>query len=373
MKAFRSILQRFFEETAAKPGALRRVGRRVVSEQTDREFSRMMLGQLPEPAPGAAGRVRARLQAGPPQPRPVRVWLPAGALVAACVAGLLAVIALRPAPDQPVMAELRSDGAWSELQPSEEVALRFQGEGALQGSQRVPRIIWEAGSVRIQVQPEQGIDLHLSTPEAQVRVVGTVFTVTRDALGTRVAVERGRVRVDCVEGGQVLLDSGQDQVCLPISAAGLLARVRMLQDQGASAEDQLVAADKALALGDASEAVQGELQLVRMQALAQLDRPEEALAEAERYLGSAHPLRQEDVRRLAARLAWNQGGCAAALPHLEQLLMRAPDITSLVQLADCLAADEPARAREALQAALAQEPTAADEDAIRLRLEGLGG
>jgi len=375
MKPFRAILRRFFAETRPDDLALGRVRRRIQQEHTDREVCRAVLGQLVTPAPGAAHRVRLRLaasRAAPATRRGLR-WAPVTVGLLAAAAGGLAVVAVihhgqRTAPLELAMT---SPEVTVELEPSPEVQLAFLGAGQLEGTRQAPIIQWESGTVQVDVEPEQGIELTVSTNEAQVQVVGTAFAVTRDALGTRVEVDRGQVRVSCRDAGEHLLSANQRVTCLPVSAAGLLARVRALQDRGAPAEQLLATVDQALLQRSDSAVLRGELLMVRIQVLASLDREAEALAQAEAYLASDIPQRRDDVLRVAARLAWAQGGCDVARPHLEQLAEQAPAPATLVQLADCQVGSDAEQARSTLGRALDLEPEPRWRAAIEQRLERL--
>ena len=92
------------------------------------------------------------------------------------------------------------------------------------------------------------MDLVVETPEAQVRVVGTVFEVHRDTLGTEVTVDRGHVVVRCEDTGtRHELAAGGTIACLPVRAPGLVARAHTLHERGADASLVLHALDLALA------------------------------------------------------------------------------------------------------------------------------
>jgi len=365
MKSFLEILRRFLRETEPSPFAVRRVRRRL--DEPDRESLRALLRTLPEPSEGAEARIRARL--AQPAPAPSRL-VPALGFAAAAAAVAALVLALVPRAPEPVALALSSDTEWTRVEPAPAVTLGFQGTGRVTGDERSPRVLWESGTLDVQVEPGQGVALVVETREAEVRVVGTAFSVTSDVLGTRVDVDHGKVAVRCVGSGESLLGTGERHTCLPTTAAGLLGRATALMVQGAPAADLLATANAGLAV-EAPDALRHEFLGRRIRALADLDRDAEALADAERFLdaGLGEKERRTEIRRLAVDLAWNTGGCTAALPHLEQLAADAPDAASLVQLADCLAATEPARARTALERALPLE--GADEAAVRDRIAAL--
>jgi hypothetical protein len=247
--------------------------------------------------------------------------------------------------------------ARAELSPSPEVALAYQGAGSLDGTRQAPRIHWQSGTVHVDVEPEQGIDLVVDTPEAQVRVVGTAFAVTRDALGTQVEVDHGRVLVACVDGDETTLGAGEQLTCLPTTAQRMMVRINELRAQGASPELLLDSSEHALARY-AGTVLDSEFQVARIEALHRLERLPEAYQQAQAYLGAGHP----------ARLAFDQGGCAEALPWFQQLASEQPSVPTLVKLADCQAAVEPEAARAALEQAQALDPDPRWAAAIEQRI-----
>ena len=154
---------------------------------------------------------------------------------------------------------------------------------------------------------------------AEVRVVGTGFTVSRDALGTHVAVLHGRVEVRCGAGEPTFLGGGETESCLPTSAAGLLGRARALQAAGAGPAAVLVAVQEGLDRTTSEGAVRDELRVMRIQLLASLGRTGEALSDARGYLDRPSAPRSVEVFRMAAQLALADGGCVAADPWLAAL------------------------------------------------------
>jgi hypothetical protein len=184
-----------------------------------------------------------------------------------------------------------------------------------------PRLEWEQGTLKVEVEPERGIDLAVHTREAEVRVVGTRFSVTRDALGTGVVVTHGHVAVLCADGEKALLGAGEARVCPPTHAAGLLGRAN-------------------------------------------------ALAAAEASLAGS-PARPSELRHLAVRNAIAMTGCPAALPHLRVLVGEDATAPELVYFADCVADTEPAAAPAALTAALRQGAPPDQEARIIQRLKHL--
>jgi hypothetical protein len=253
------------------------------------------------------------------------------------------------------------------------VQLSYRGSGTVGGAVRKPRIDWEVGTLRVEVEPDRGIDLRVDTREAEIRVIGTGFTVERDALGTRVAVAHGQVAVNCSDGGSASLLPGASITCRPTHAAGLLGRARALEASGAGPQPVLESAERGLAAGP-SEAVREELELIRIEALAASGREAEALEAVARALPLA-TVRATELRHVAARVAMRSSGCAAALPHLAALAATPGGAggPELVQYADCLVAGEQtpqrrARVEDLLARALALNPPAEQAADIRTRL-----
>lgn len=289
-----------------------------------------LLKQLPGPSFGAEVRVHravARsLDENPMlRPGPRSSWLlPAlGAAVGAVLVafGVWWGAGLAVDPEVvPLAAALDSPAVWRSQALTSGVALSFQGSGDVGGDSAHPRIDWERGVLNVEVVPGRGIDLQVRTREATVQVVGTGFSVTRDALGTQVHVLHGRVSVDCGGGDSVFLDPGDDHTCLPRSAAAMLGRARTLQARGASAGEVSAAVDRGLAQAGAegtSGAVIEELRVLRIESLAQAGRAADALAEADAYLTGPAPARAAEVLRLAGQLESQRSGCASAAQRVE--------------------------------------------------------
>ncbi|MES2642295.1 MAG: FecR domain-containing protein [Myxococcota bacterium] len=257
--------------------------------------------------PDTERRLRDRLRA----PRRRRA-----APVVAITVGMAAALALALRAPSPIADVPLSHG---EVALTPDVQLSADGTGnAHQGDEHI-EIAWSSGALTVEVEPERGVRLTVVTDEADVRVVGTGFTVTRDALGTTVAVAHGRVEVDCAFGGPVLLVADQARTCLPRTAAGALGRIRALQARGASAAVTLDELDAALARPDATGAAANELAAMRVGALLAEGRDADALAATEHALRLWPGARDLELRRVAARLHVAAGDCAAALPHFDVL------------------------------------------------------
>jgi ferric-dicitrate binding protein FerR (iron transport regulator) len=256
---------------------------------------------------------------------PVAVGGIGGLLLAAAV-----TFALRT-PPAPRSSTLPAAGSIA-LTQDVHVASDGDGDATVAGNQ--VSLAWRRGVVDVDVVPHRGIDLVVTTDEATVRVVGTRFEVVRDALGTTVTVTHGRVQADCAIGGPALVGAGESRTCLPRTAIGALGRVHALRDAGAAPATLLAEVEAAAARPDAGGIVLAELGVVRVDALLALDRPDEAVAAAERTLREAPGARDADLRHIAARLHVAAGDCAAGLPHL-----------SALAAADALGEDAPLLAR----------------------------
>lgn len=324
---------------------------------------RDILGQLPDPSPEAEARVWARLhQRRTPRAR----WLApvgfGGVLVAASM--WLFVRSTDPVRVLEVNAEART------LDWSPTLDLEFQGVGTVKGRARDVEVTWASGALRATVAPESGTRMVVLTDEARVEVVGTVFEVTRDRLGTTTRVERGRVRVTCTDGTAALVDPADSpSTCAPTTAAGLLARADALADAVAPAETVQAALDAGIARSEPRSAVRGELLVRRMVRAGDAGHVSSALADARAYFDGPSP-RGAEVRRYAGWLAHGSGDCAAAREHLTALGAESMP-ADRVLLAECLTG-EVQRARALLDASIPHLDAAwaARAQAARAALEG---
>ena len=197
----------------------------------------------------ASPRVRRALDAAA-RPRPTwswrapAPWMPATALVAGLAAALLWAGHVgfpftnhgHPPPPTTPTAPASGDDAVTLLAAAEPTSLtlptgiqvRYHGNGQLSGAPQAPHIDWRSGVLELSIPPHEGLELVVDTEEAQVEVVGTHYSVTRDALGTRVSVARGQVQVRCHHGDEAShgdpverrLQSEQGLTCLPGRDAG---------------------------------------------------------------------------------------------------------------------------------------------------------
>ncbi|MES2638337.1 MAG: hypothetical protein V4850_02615 [Myxococcota bacterium] len=289
-----------------------------------------LLQGLPAPSPASCQRVRVRVGAGRAQERTaasrdlprarglrlIGIGATAGALAAASL--LVARTTIEPVAPAPVaMASTLESGHGWEIDTSiPNVALSFDGTGTIEGQSDAPHIKWDSGLLNVEVTPDKGVRLAVFTREAEVRVVGTGFTVSRDTLGTRVDVRHGRVEVDCGAESTRALGAGDGVLCLPQSAAGLLGRARALQASGAPGADALDALDRGLAIVGPQAGVRDELTVRRIRALFDLARHGEVIDASRSYVTGGGGGRRADVEKIAAASASVLGGCAVAAPWL---------------------------------------------------------
>ncbi len=353
--------RRFGLDTSPSGHDVRRLKDRLAAARSDAESFDRLLRELPGPADGAEARVRARVHQDLRQGRRRPVWVvPVGAAVASAALTLALLFAFAQ-PDQ-LDVELVAD---AELPVG--LGLSIEGEGALEGTAAAPRIQWRRGTLRLDVDPAAGLDVVVETPEAEVAVLGTVFSVSRGALGTTVSVERGRVALRCrdAEQGRALTAS-ESATCAPTTAAGLLARARALQS-ARELSAAVAAAEQGL---DASPSppVRIELRLARIEALAAAGRREEALSAVDQLVQEGAGHRRSDALHLAVGVAGAKASCDRVEPWLEELAEHGAKAGDLLRLADCLGSTRPARARALLTRALQAEPTLEERAAIQVRL-----
>lgn len=165
------------------------------------------------------------------------LWMPATA--GALAAGAALIFALNPTSSeisapQTLAMQFQPTGEAVSSRPTEQVSLTTNGVATLSGTALAPVIDLTSGSVKVQVEPKAGIDLRVRTPDGEVQVLGTIFSVDRGPLGTAVQVERGRVAVRCAGGVEHPgLVAGESALCLPTTAEGMLGRAAGLAAAGA--------------------------------------------------------------------------------------------------------------------------------------------
>lgn len=289
--SWRRHFRAFAQATEPPPGASKRVVERVAWPRTlARTVSR-------DPAPGAEQRLIQRMRGGRPATTSWRPIALATLVLASAVLTLVLGIERSPAE---LSRDLTSEAPLA-VELTAEVRVELEGSGHVAGTVVAPRVRWESGTLSLDVEPHRGIDLIVETPEGTVRVVGTAFTVVRDALGTSVRVARGEVAVSCVGASAVAVPAGEQSVCLPVRAAGMLIRAQRLLDLGSEPDVVLSSVERGLELATDGEPAVGELLALRIRLLLQAGRQDEALADAERYLAIGGP-RSQEVQAVVAAL-----------------------------------------------------------------------
>ncbi|MBX2804171.1 MAG: FecR domain-containing protein [Myxococcales bacterium] len=252
----------------------------------------------------------------------------------------------RPVPSPPPVRMASS------LPPSasawDHVELAFDGEGTLAGTPKAPEVLWESGTLGVDVVPDKDVVLTVVTPEAEVRVLGTRFDVHRAAHATTVSVSKGRVSVACTGEPEVVVKRGRSLVCLPTDPSSLLLRVTQLAAEGAPTQRRLETLQHARHLVADESVVGGELLGHHAKALAEAGRADEALAIAERYLALSHQPRRAELATYVARTRYEREGCAAE-PTLRRAVQEAPGAPESLLLAECVLPDDPDLARRLLQ------------------------
>lgn len=254
-------------------------------------------------SPSDVARIRRRVERHRPTPARWFALLPTAALAAATL------LALRVVP-APVEGGLAGAG---EAALTGDIHVRFEGDGAFEGTTADQEIRWDNGRIHVDVTPNLGLHVAVVTPEARVTVKGTRFDVQRDPLGTRVTVQEGTVSVECVGDSRTLVGAGGDATCVPRSAAGSLARARTLLTSESYGE-ALDAVRIGLADPDRPPALDDELSALHAGLLLHAGRTVEARAEAERYLQRPDGARLEEVARLLLAAG---GDRCLALRHLQ--------------------------------------------------------
>ncbi len=262
---------------------------------------------------GAPSRQRPRARGRP------LVWGAATMGLAIAAAALLLVMPTEKPPPMPLAMDLSLHASGDVVEPVEGVRLTLSGTGQLGGTTAHPELDWSRGQVHVSVEPGSLDGLTVRTGEGEVRITGTVFSVDRTALGTRVSVERGSVAVACEMGDQHALQAGDEQVCLPTSAGGMLGRAQALEQAGAAAGDVLAALDAGLAMS-AGPAVVTELQFRRAVVLRQQGDLSGAWQQVSTALANGGGVRRDALRRFAAEVALTIRDCSGAEPYLDTVV-----------------------------------------------------
>lgn len=368
------IFERAYEPT---PQEEERLQRAIRDRVPDGRSARALLRGLEDPAAMAEQRLVASI-VDIPERHPRRRVLPFGqpayryALAGAATLGIALVVG-HAVSDRPELlaTALEEQSTPADLAPFPGVHLAYNsGYGELGGTTRSPEIQWISGKLEVEVEPHRGIQLSVATEEAKVRVIGTVFTVDRIDAHTVVGVERGKVEVTCSDGDQVTLTAGQQHACASRSPSKLALRALRLRERGAAPDEVLAVVERGLSYAPVGEAAWSHLSTLHMQTLADLDRHDEAMAEARSYLDAGHSRRRDEVLQLA--LAISDQPCTIALAHQERLQAEPSSPLALVLLSDCLVEQDPQKARGLLERAIEAPGLAVQDRAeVQQRIERL--
>lgn len=197
-----------------------------------------------------------------------------------------------------------------------EVQAHVQAQPQGVGVARSDRILWEEGTLRVEVEPERGVELIVETEEARVRVVGTLFEVHREDFGTEVRVDRGAVEVTCHE--RVHLLGAQDTTrCFP-SAEVAVGYVLELQRRSMPAVTWLEVIEEARRSPQLHPETTGGLLALEIDAYLLLERNEHALRLLRDALEEGTDVPDRAISAVAGALT-RSGDCARATPLLQRL------------------------------------------------------
>jgi transmembrane sensor len=229
-----------------------------------------------------------------------RPWLVAAGLgggLFVAAAAVLAVLALRPAGEEPAIAVAELPVPSPQVLTADESALTLPDGSRAQmlGGARVDvavqsaelvQLVQRSGVVRYEVTPNPDRRFVVDADGVEVRVIGTVFTVSLGEDDVRVAVERGRVEVAGTDrvselgaGDELKLDRAvpvdepivlDDDVVIEIEPEGGQSKPREKpagrappQHETPSAKELLDRADAARMRGRLGEAAEALSELVR--------------------------------------------------------------------------------------------------------------
>jgi len=353
-------LQQFARQTAAEPEDVARLETRLDAALPPVDISRL-LATLPEIHPAQVARLQRRVARAPSAGSRRRLpplvsgltprLVPTLALCAAAAAALVMLLPL----ERDVSVALSA----GQVEIGDGLRLTASGAGQVTGTTLRPEITWSRGLLRVDQEPDAGIETRIQTAEGTVSVLGTVFTVKRDSelLSTVVEMTRGSVLLRCKDGSSHTLGAGQSGVCLPATATQMATRATRLKERGDHAA-ALASLDRALELPQEGRVYTAGLLAVRVEVLHQLGRDAEILETIQRYRGEAEtqddPDRWFELARLGAALALAAGERDVARPMLTEL---APtSLEHAIWLAECTEASEQAAAVLERAASLVSEP-----------------
>ncbi|MEN0061915.1 MAG: FecR family protein [Myxococcota bacterium] len=316
-----------------------------------------------QPTPDEVDAARARLRRGLRRPKRGRTDLAVGVAVALAATALITVAVSRSGPSTHTVS-FGEEGPVA-LTPNVNAVAEGEGEAVVRGE--VTEVTWSSGRIRVDVEPDTGQTVRVTTPEAEVTVLGTIFDVERGPFGTRTSVERGRVSVTCVDQSDpMVLSAGTDGWCYP-DAGAAFGRVLWMERQDYAVAERLAVIEQALAHPQGLDATRTLLRQRQVAAYVELNRTSDAVA----------AVKQLPPRTRAAELAGRaesamaSGGCTTAEPWLDALAEDG-DVTGALLLVQCLAEEAPDAALRELEALEARELTAEEAAAVRAWRRALG-
>ena len=316
--------------------------------------------------PAELATIRRRLKAVKPQRDRPPLYLLSLGIAGAMAAGSLVMLL----PPEPIQQTLSAE-SWSEVQAHDNVLLAFSGQGDLHAKGRVHNIDWKNGRLKVSVTPKQGIDLTVRTPEARVAVIGTVFEVRRDTLGTTITVERGKVEVSCGEEPSLMLTAEQgSHTCMPVTAMGLLNRAQDLKTT--DPVSALDAIESGLEKVDFTSPDFDDLHYRAAEIHYRAGRPRAALKSARASLSGGDATYTVEAHRLAAEQGWKLEGCEEATAHLTWLAEEDhATANEFGLLAQCTEDTDPAAAVKWLESAEAKTTDPGFKEMIRSKIDKL--
>ena len=335
-------MTRYDDGSDASTAAVRRVIAGVSTELSQADI-RTLLQQVPGPSAHATERVLAGLPLPASGGRPRRrstghAWrwpvIIGGSLVGglAFAAAGLTVGGVAPWSVRDLDAPLETTA-----RTLRDAELRPDGEGRLLGTTSAPSVLWEQGVLEVQTARE----LSVLTREGEFRIGAGAATLLRDGRGTTVQAHGGTATVTCEGSEPKTLGSEGSALCRPISAEGMVGRVRLLDVDGLPADELLAEIELGLTLPATGPIATNELQTMRVFQLDRAGRADEALAAARSWLDEGHDSRRAAVQRLAGSLALRLEGCDGARAHLQALAADDADARAALAACDGMAGPDP--------------------------------
>ncbi len=210
-------------------------------------------------------------------------------------------------PPPPPARRYASKDSLRLVRPLPDVEVMLQGELTVGGTHSAPELSL-VGSAIVDVTPDVYQSLVVESVAARVHVLGTRFSITEQASGTTVQVERGKVDASCaarITARQAQLEPGAELFCPTPTSNGLYVYARKLQREQAPKGQVLTAVEQGLSYPAETRDMHDLLEVMRIQALADLGRKLEAQVAVRAYLDSDPSLHVDDMQALANGLGVN--------------------------------------------------------------------